>query len=139
MTKTSADPSTLSTPVGRVCEHILVVEDDEMVRSYVVKQLISLGYVVSEAMDGPTGLEIIRERLDIDLLVTDLVMPGGMSGRDLAEAVQQLRPNLPILLTSGYHEDSIANSGLLDQGFEMLQKPYRRQELAQRLRKMLQG
>jgi CheY-like chemotaxis protein len=139
MIKTTAKPSAAPTANERGGEHVLVAEDDDMVRELVVQQLTSLGYRVSEALDGPTVLEIIRERSDIDLLFADLVMPGGISGRDLAEGVAQLRPGLPILFTSGYGEDSIVQTGQLDQGFELLQKPYRKHELARRLRQMFDG
>jgi len=128
------EPSDSSTLDGQEREHVLVVEDEDLVRSHVVQQLISLGYRVSEAPDGPSGLKAIRERSDIDLLFTDIVMPGGMSGHDLAEAARQLRPELRILFTSGYSENSIATFGSSDHDFELLQKPYRRRELALRLR-----
>lgn len=126
------------TNVERGSEHVLVVEDDDMVRSHVVRQLVSLGYQVSEASDGPTGLDIIRKRSDIDLLFTDIMMPGGMSGYDLAEAAEQLRPDLRILFTSGYTKDSIGYGSRLN-SWELLQKPYRRKQLASRLRKVLEG
>lgn len=118
-------------------EHVLVVEDDAMIRDFVVRQLASLGYRVSEAPDGPTGLEIIRKQPDIDLLFTDIMMPGGMSGYDLAEAAKQLRPDLRILFTSGYSKESVGHSRL--NSMELLRKPYRRQDLASRLRMVFEG
>lgn len=139
MIKTTAKPSAVPNANERGSEHVLVADDDDMVRELVVQQLTSLGYRVSEALDGPTVLEIIRERPDIDLLFADVVMPGGISGRDLAEGVAQLRPGLPILFTSGYGEDSIVQTGHLDRGFELLKKPYRKHELARRLRQMFDG
>lgn len=139
MTKAFAEPYASGTAVERGSEHVLVVEDDDLVRSHVVRQVISLGYQVSEAADGPAGLDIIRERTDINLLFTDLVMTGGMSGYDLAEAAEHLRPDLRLLFTSGHSKDSIGYGNWLDHSFELLQKPYRRQELAQRLRKVLEN
>ncbi|TVR06065.1 MAG: response regulator [Salinarimonadaceae bacterium] len=124
--------------IERGSEHILVVEDDDLVRAYVVQQLDSLGYQVSEAPDGPTALAVIRERSDIDLLFTDIVLPGGMSGYDLAEAAGRLRPELRVLYTSGYSEESIARYDRPDPGGELLKKPYRRQELARRLRSIFE-
>ena len=138
MTQAAAEPSASLALAERGSEHVLVVDDDDMVRDFVVRRLASLGYQVSEAPDGPAGLEIIRARDDIDLLLTDVVMPGGMSGRDLAEEAAKLRPKLRILFTSGYSENSIVHDSRLDQGVELLQKPYRRQELAQRLRMMFE-
>jgi len=117
-------------------EHILVVEDDRLVREYLVDQLKSLGYKVSVAEAAIPALEIIRQRDDIDLLFTDVIMPG-MNGRKLAEAATALRPELKVLFTSGYTENAIVHHGRLDRGVELLSKPYRRQELAQKLRKVL--
>jgi CheY-like chemotaxis protein len=134
MSKTPTQTSVSPAAVKDVSDHVLVVDDDDMVREHAVRQLLALGYQVSEAPDGPTGLEIIHQRADIDLLFTDMVMAGGMSGRDLAEAAVRLRPGLRILFTSGHGEESIVLGGQLGQGFELLQKPYRRSELARRLR-----
>lgn len=118
-------------------EHVLVVDDNDMLRDVVVRQLTSLGYQVSDAPDGHTALDIIRACSDIDILFTDLVMPGGMSGYDLAEEAQQLRPDLRIVFTSGYSKDSADFDGGSTQKGELLKKPYRRQELAHLLRKVL--
>lgn len=120
----------------RGCEHVLVVDDDDMVRSHVVRQLALLGYQVSEAPNGSSGIKIIRERPDIDLLFTDIVMLGGMSGFDLAEQARLLRPELPILLTSGYGVDDLSHGDFRGRNFALLQKPYRRRELARRLSQM---
>ncbi|MCZ7599634.1 MAG: ATP-binding protein [Gammaproteobacteria bacterium] len=83
-------------------EQVLVVEDDDLLRDHVVDQLTGLGYRVIATRNGPEALEVIRTRDDLDLLFTDIVMPGGMSGRDLADAALELRPTLPVLFTSGY-------------------------------------
>lgn len=136
MTKPIARPALQASTIEPESKHVLVVEDDDMVREHVVQQFASLGYEVSEAPDGPTGLAIVRESANIDLLFTDIVMTGGMSGYDLAEAVEELRPEVPILFTSGYIELNIVSAGRRSQDFELLQKPYRRRELAERLRKM---
>lgn len=121
----------------RALKHVLVVEDDDMVRDLVVLQLTQLGFRVSEATDGLTGLDIIRTRAHIDLLFTDIVMPGVMYGYDLAEAAEQLRPDLRILFTSGFNEDSNGHTIRLNHR-NMLQKPYRRQDLARHLRRALE-
>ena len=118
-------------------EVILLVEDDDLVRRYGQEQLRMLGYRVITARDGAQALDIIHQRADIDLLFTDVIMPGGMSGRDLAEAAQLIRPSLKVLYTSGYTENAIVHQGRLDPGVQLLTKPYRRAELAQKIRAVL--
>lgn len=112
---------------------ILLAEDDPMVRAYAGGQLQELGYRVIEAASGAEALDLLYARDDIDLLFTDVVMPGGMSGRQLADAAQAFRPALPILYTSGYTEDAIIHHGRLDPGVMLLSKPYRRADLAQKV------
>ncbi|MEX2482312.1 MAG: response regulator [Gammaproteobacteria bacterium] len=116
---------------------ILLVEDDELVLRYARGQLTALGYEVLEAPDGPAAMAIIRLREDIDLLFSDVVMSGGMSGPELAEAASELRPALKVLYTSGYSEDAIVHRGRLRPGVRLLQKPYRRADLAAAIREAL--
>jgi PAS domain S-box-containing protein len=116
---------------------VLLVEDDEMVRHCAGTQLDALGYRVICAANGPEGLEIVRKRDDIELLFTDMVMPGGMSGRDLAEAALAIRPQLKVLFTSGHTDDITVNRGGLQPGSRLLRKPYRPSELARTLRKVM--
>ena len=118
-------------------ETVLLVEDDELVRKFAHRQLVALGYEVVQAPSGPVALQIIRSELAIDLLFTDVVMPGGMSGRDLADKARTLRPGLRVLYTSGYTEDAILHQGRLDPGVLLLNKPYRRIELARKIREAL--
>ena len=118
-------------------EHILVVEDDDLVREHLSSQLAELGYRVTSAPNGPRALEIIWQMSDVDLLLTDIVMPGGMNGKQLADEALKLRPDLRVLFTSGYSENAIVHHGRLDAGVELLSKPYRRQELAAKVRKVL--
>ncbi len=118
-------------------EFILVVEDDPMVREHLVASLIGLGYRVEAAETGPQALEILRDRPGLDLLFTDIVLPGGMNGRELADAARALRPGLKVLFTSGYSENAIVHHGRLDPGVELLSKPYRRDQLATKVRKVL--
>lgn len=112
---------------------ILLVEDDELVRRYVEQQLRSLGYLVVSASAGKDALEILQNRKDIDLLFTDVIMPGGMSGRDLAEAAVVEQPGLRVLFTSGYSQGLITHDWQLDEGIDLLRKPYRREELILKL------
>lgn len=119
-------------------EHILVVEDDMLVREHLVAQLRNLGYRVTDASSGPEAYEIIKRIDDIDLLFTDVIMPGGMNGRQLADAAVKLRPGLKVLFTSGYTGNAIIHHGRLDAGVNLLSKPYRRQEMALKVRKALE-
>jgi len=119
-------------------ELILMVEDDAMVRRYAEEQLINLGYTVLVASSPREALTLIQEHPDIDLLFTDVVMPGGMNGRQLAEAARAHRPDLKVLYTSGYTRNAIVHDGRLDPGVLMLAKPYRQAELAAKIREALQ-
>ena len=118
-------------------ERILVVEDDELVRQNVVQQLTSLGYRVTGATSAHEALDILKTKIEIDLLFTDVVMPGGMNGRQLSEAAAKLRPNLKVLFTSGYTENAIVHQGRLNRGIQLLSKPYRHAELASKIRAVL--
>ncbi|WP_162175118.1 PAS domain S-box protein [Fodinicurvata fenggangensis] len=116
-------------------ETILLVEDDAAVRDYVCRQLQSLGYEVLMASGGLEALEILKRSRNVDLLFTDIIMPGGMNGRELAREVSAKYPQLPILFTSG-HAAGVPGREEISSEF-LLQKPYRRQELAEMLRSVL--
>lgn len=134
----ASEESPAESPVDfRGTEKILLVEDDEYVRNYASDQLVDLGYYVFSMKNGADALECLQQVPDIDLLFTDVVMPGGMSGRELAEQARKLRPGLKVLYTSGYTENSIVHQGRLDKGVQLLNKPYRRIELAQKIRAVL--
>ena len=120
-------------------ETILVVEDDTMVRRYVMTQIESLGYTTLEAANASEALRIVDEATAIDLLFTDVIMPGGMNGRQLVEEALRRRPNLKTLYTSGYTENAIVHHGRLDSGVRLLVKPYRKAELARMIRLALAG
>jgi PAS domain S-box-containing protein len=122
-------------PVGN--ETIMVVEDDAMVRDFVITQLQSLGYRTVGAANGPAALSLIEGGQTFDLLFTDVIMPGGMSGRDLAEKVRTLRPGTKVLFTSGYTDNAIVHQGRLDPGVLLLTKPYRKAQLAGMIRRAL--
>jgi CheY-like chemotaxis protein len=123
-------------PVAGGHETVLLVEDDPMVRRYACDQLVALGYHVIEALSGLQALTILREGQGVDLLFTDVVMPG-MSGRQLADQAMALRPDLKVVFTSGYTENAIVHHGRLDPGVHLLSKPYRREDLARRLREVM--
>jgi PAS domain S-box-containing protein len=120
-------------------ETILVVEDDKLVREYVLTQLRSLGYVTLDAANGAEALAIIAAGHQFDLLFTDVIMPGAMNGRQLATEVQKSKPGLKVLFTSGYTENAIIHHGRLDTGVLLLAKPYRKSDMAGMIRKALAG
>ncbi len=136
-TGAAADPPRAAEPRGTAT--ILAVEDDDLVRAYVVKQLRALGYTVIGVRNGAAALDHLRAAPAIDLLFTDVVLPGGLGGRELATQAQALRPGLPVLFTSGYTENAIVHHGRLDPGVFLLNKPYRRQELAEKIEIVLQA
>ncbi len=120
-------------------ETILVVEDDVLVRASVERQLAALGYSVLLSANGREALEIIDSGVAIDLLFTDVIMPGGLNGPELAKAARARLPSLRILYTSGYTENAIVHQGRLDAGIQLLNKPYVRAELALKIRSVLGG
>ena len=106
-------------------------------RTFVSGQVQSLGYVTLTAADAAEALVVIEGAQAIDLLFTDLIMPGAMNGRQLADEALRRRPALKILFTSGYSEDPIIHNGRLDPGVLLLAKPYRRSDLAHMIRSAL--
>jgi PAS domain S-box-containing protein len=118
-------------------EAILVVEDDALVRKYVITQIHSLGYTTLEASNAREALDLIDADTAIDLLFTDVIMPGSMNGRLLADEALRRRPSLKVLFTSGYTENAIVHHGRLDAGVRLLAKPYRKPELARMIRMAL--
>jgi signal transduction histidine kinase/CheY-like chemotaxis protein len=115
-------------------ETVLVVEDDTLVRRYVMTQIESLGYTTLEAANASDALRFIDEAPAIDLLFTDVIMPGPMNGRQLVDEALKRRPGLKTLFTSGYTENAIVHHGRLDSDVLLLAKPYRKSELARMIR-----
>ncbi|MBB4189240.1 PAS domain S-box-containing protein [Sinorhizobium terangae] len=132
--ETTSSPSRSKLPRGS--ETILLVDDNELVRTYAATQLANLGYKLVPASNGQQALDALRGTTDIDLLFTDVVMPGRLSGLDLAQEARIIRPNLPILFTSGYADNGQGDLGF---GIHFLRKPYRASELAVKVRLMLDG
>jgi len=131
-----AEPAGPSSIVGGD-ETILVVEDDSLVRTFVIGQIQSLGYVTLAAANAAEALVVIDSSQKIDLLFTDMIMPGSMNGRQLADAALQRRASLKILFTSGYSNEVIIHHGHLDAGVLLLAKPYRKSDLARMIRAAL--
>jgi PAS domain S-box-containing protein len=125
----------VATPTGD--ETVLVVEDNPNVRKTVIRQLHDLGYKTIEAESGASAVQMVRDGAEFDLLLTDVIMPGGMTGYQLADELRQARPGLKILFTSGYTE--LATAG--DQALKdpLLSKPYRKQDLGRAVRSVLDG
>lgn len=131
----------LSTPVpeGALGETILVVEDDVSVRTYSVDALRDLGYRTIEAPDGPSAVRLLETQTHVDLLFTDVVLPGGMSGAQVAARARELRPGLKVLFTTGYARNAIFHHGRLDKGVQLITKPFSFEELAAKVRDVLDG
>ncbi len=133
---TEKKPVTGEVPVARG-ETVLVVEDDPDLRTLAVALLSNLGYQVMEAATGPAALEELGSTTRVNLLLTDVVLPGGMNGRELADEVERRAPGIPVLYMSGYTADAIMHHGRLDSDAELLQKPFRRADLARAVRRVL--
>jgi PAS domain S-box-containing protein len=120
-------------------ETILVVEDDDGVRTYSVGVLRDLGYHVIEAPDGPSALRLLQDHGPVDLLFTDVVLPGGMTGAQLAAQARVMRPGLKVLFTTGYARNAIFHHGRLDKGVQLITKPFSLADLAAKVRDVLDG
>lgn len=126
-----------ATPHSAEHETILVVDDEPLVRMVAVEILEELGYHVLEAGDAPTALKIINSGQPIDLLVTDVGLPGGMNGRQLADAVRAERPDFKVLFVTGYAENAVLNHGHLEHGMHVMTKPFLSDAFARRVKDLL--
>jgi CheY-like chemotaxis protein len=122
---------------GEQGETILVVEDDGDLRVYITEVLRELKYRVLSAANPQAALTMLKQNGRVDLLLTDIVMPG-QNGRELATAAQALRPNLHVLFMTGYSRNAVVHHGRLEEGVELLQKPISQAELARRVREVLE-
>lgn len=133
----TAKPNDAAPLLVRGSERIALVEDEDMVRKFAEMNLTALGYVVSAFATGPELLKAMDEGLTFDLLFTDIVLPGGMNGRDIAEAVTARMPGTKVLYSSGYTDNAIVHHGRLDEGVSLLNKPFRKADMAQKVRAVL--
>jgi PAS domain S-box-containing protein len=129
---------TAEVPRSEAGETVLVVEDEPVIRDLIVEVLQDLGYRALEAPDGPSGLKVLHSRERVDLLVTDVGLPG-INGRQLADQARVTRPGLKVLFITGYAENATLANGFLDPGMEMITKPFAIEALATRIRSMIQG
>ncbi len=118
-------------------ETVLVVEDDPDLQKLVVAMISGLGYEVIAANDGKSALEAVAKARHIDLLLTDVILPGGMNGPEIARAVSEKNPGLKVLMMSGYPRDAITQQGQLGDGVALLEKPFRKTVIAQKIRDVL--
>jgi PAS domain S-box-containing protein len=129
-------PSNLETPgEGEV---VLVIDDDPTIRMLVAELLAESGYAVIEAVDGPAGLKVLESNARVDLLITDVGLPGGMNGRQVADAARVSRPDLKVLFITGYAENAIIGRGRLGKGMFVITKPFQMDILAHKIREIIE-
>jgi PAS domain S-box-containing protein len=129
--------SLVAVPQAAPGKTVLVVDDEELVRMIVIDVLEDLGYVILDAVDAASSLEILQSGVGIDLLVTDVGLPGGMNGRQLADAARALRPEIKVLFITGYEENVVINQGQLDGGMQIMTKPFAMEALGSKVREMI--
>ena len=134
---TAATPKTPAVLPAREGEVVLVVEDNDGVREYAYAALGELGYKVHQARDAAEALTLVESGTRIDLVFTDVVLPGGVSGRQLVDSIRQSRPDVPVLFTTGYTRNAIVHHGRLDPDVNLLNKPYSQEQLALKVRELL--
>jgi CheY-like chemotaxis protein len=132
-------PEVASTSNSGHGETVLVIDDEPTVRMLMVEVLEEAGYIVLEAQDGPAGLKILRSKAQIDLLITDVGLPGGINGRQVADAARETRPDLKVLFVTGYAENAAIGNGLLDPGMQVITKPFVMAALGNKARHMIGG
>lgn len=131
------DASGVPVPASHEGEIVLVVDDEPTVRMLIVDALGELGYSCLEAADGPSGLRILESAERIDLLITDVGLPGGLNGRQVADAARVARPDLKVLFVTGYAENAVLNHGHIEHGMEVLTKPFAVDDLTTRIERMM--
>jgi CheY-like chemotaxis protein len=131
----------VKTPVGPIDQwpSILIIDDEKTIRELMREVLEEAGYVALDAADGASGLKILRSSVRIDLLVTDVGLPGGMNGRQVADAGRIFRPNLKVLFIAGYAENATVGNGHLDPGMQVISKPFGMIDFANKVREMIEA
>jgi signal transduction histidine kinase/ActR/RegA family two-component response regulator len=134
---TDEAPGSASVSRTEAGETVLIVDDEPTIRMLVTDSLGDLGYACKEAADGASGLKILQSPERIDLLITDIGLPGGLNGRQLADAARVTRPDLKVLFITGYAENAVFNHGHVERGMEVMTKPFAVEQLASRVERML--
>jgi len=137
--ETADEDATVTAPRADRGETVLIVDDEPSVRMLVTETLDELGYAVIEASDGASGLKLLQSDIRIDLLITDVGLPGGMNGRQMADAARQSRPALKVLFITGYAENAAIGNGQLEAGMHVLTKPFNLDRLASRIKTIIDG
>jgi signal transduction histidine kinase len=138
--ESDAQPTAVaSAPRAAHGETVLVVDDEVSLRTLIVEVMQSLGYATLEAGDGAEAMHWLRSRRRIDLLVTDVGLPGGMNGRQVADAARSERPDLQVLFVTGYAENAVLGDGSLDSGMHVMTKPFEMEALARRVKALIDG
>ena len=127
------------TIVSDEATRVLVVDDEPSIRVLIADVLSEAGYTTIECADGPTGLRVLQSDAKIDLLITDVGLPGGMNGRQIADAGRALRPGLKVFFITGYPENAVVGNGHLDPGMQILTKPFAMDSLARRIREIIES
>jgi CheY-like chemotaxis protein len=135
--ETALPNEAIEMPRAQQGETVLIVDDEPSVRALIEEVLNELGYISIQAKDGPGGLRVLESGRRIDLLITDIGLPGGINGRQLADAALAERPALKILFITGYAENAVVGNGHLEPGMHLLSKPFRMDILADRIRSII--
>jgi signal transduction histidine kinase/CheY-like chemotaxis protein len=120
-------------------EVVMVIDDEPTIRMLIAEVLADAGYSAIEASDGPAGLRVLQSSAKVDLLITDVGLPGGMNGRQVADAARTLRPDLKVLFITGYAENAVVGNGQLEKGMHIIAKPFEMERLAWKIREMIQS
>jgi len=118
---------------------VLVIDDEPSLRMLIAEILGDVGYTVIEAADGPSGLRLLQTAPRVDMLITDVGLPGGLNGRQVADAARISRPRLQVLFITGYAENAVVGNGRLDAGMALITKPFAMEALAQKVHQMLKA
>ena len=118
-------------------EIVLVIDDEQTIRKLIAELLEEEGYIALEVSDGPSGMRVLQSSERIDLLITDVGLPGGMNGRQIADAARVLRPDLKVLFITGYAENAVVGNGHLERGMQVVAKPFEMDVLARKIREII--
>jgi PAS domain S-box-containing protein len=132
-------PQLAQAPRAQAGETVLIIDDDPAVRMLVTEVLEDLGYAAIEAADGNSGLKVLQSNARIDLLITDVGLPGGINGRQIADAARTSRPDLKVLFITGYAENAVMRGGYLEPGMQIMIKPFTMEALATRIQDVIAG